>query len=156
MKILLATDGSSFSRKAVEKCCEFVNFGEQSEIKIISTVERISPMAAEPFAISADYYIQVEDHLRKAAKEAVSEAEKMIAEKCAGKNVSVSSEVFTGNVKQSIVDEAKKFGADLIIVGSHGYGFFDRMLLGSVSDFVAHHAPCSVLIVRPENGGKQE
>ena len=43
------------------------------------------------------------------------------------------------------VDEAS---ADLIVVGSHGYGVWDRFLLGSVSQAVALHAKCSVEIVR--------
>ena len=38
--------------------------------------------------------------------------------------------------------------ADLIIVGSHDYNRWERLLLGSVSDSVIHHAPCSVLLVR--------
>ncbi len=54
--------------------------------------------------------------------------------------------------KESIVEEAQKWSADLIVLGSHGYGFWERMLLGSVSNAVVHHAPCSVLIVR--NKGK--
>jgi nucleotide-binding universal stress UspA family protein len=148
MKILIATDGSEFSRKAVEKCCQFLSTKEQTDIKIISVVEQIMPMAAEPFAISAEYYVQIEADLRKAAEMAVAEAEKIIKEKSAAENITVQREVFTGSVKQTIIDEAKKNYVDLIVVGSHGYGFLNRVLLGSISDFVVHHAPCSVLIVR--------
>ena len=148
MNILIAADGSDCSRKAVEKCFDFVSIKEDTDIKIIAVVEPVTPMAAEPFAISVDYYVQVEEYLRKQVREAVAEAEKVIGEKTGGENVSVKSEVFNGNPKKVIVDEAKEFGADLIVVGSHGYGFLDRTLLGSVSDYIVHHAPCSVLIVR--------
>lgn len=150
MRILLATDGSEYSQRAVTKCCEFIRSGTRTDVKIVSAVERVMPMAAEPFGISGEYYLQVEDDLKKQANAAVEDAEKRIRMNCAGADISVEKEVLTGSVKQIIVDEAEKFGADLIIVGSHGYGFLDRVLLGSVSDFVTHHAPCSVLVVRAD------
>ena len=53
-----------------------------------------------------------------------------------------------GRPAQFIVDAAKEFEADMIIVGSHGRGFWGKLTLGSVSDAVVHHAPCSVLVVR--------
>jgi nucleotide-binding universal stress UspA family protein len=47
-----------------------------------------------------------------------------------------------------ILDTAKKWGADLIVLGSHGRRGLDRFLLGSVSEAVAIHAACSVQVVR--------
>jgi nucleotide-binding universal stress UspA family protein len=52
-----------------------------------------------------------------------------------------------GDPRQTIVDSAREWHADLIVMGSHGKKGFERML-GSVSDSVARHAPCSVEIVR--------
>jgi nucleotide-binding universal stress UspA family protein len=52
-----------------------------------------------------------------------------------------------GDPRQTIIDCAKEWHADLIVLGSHGKKGIDRML-GSVSDSVARHAPCSVEIVR--------
>jgi nucleotide-binding universal stress UspA family protein len=43
---------------------------------------------------------------------------------------------------------AKEGRFDLVVIGSHGWGFFKRVLLGSVSHHVLHHAPCPVLVVR--------
>ena len=54
----------------------------------------------------------------------------------------------TGDHVRTIAAVAKETKADLIILGSHGYSRWERLLLGSVSDSVVHHAPCSVLIVR--------
>jgi nucleotide-binding universal stress UspA family protein len=47
-----------------------------------------------------------------------------------------------------IVEEAERWGADLIVMGSRGLGAWNRLLLGSVSSAVVHHAKCSVEIVR--------
>lgn len=149
MKILIATDGSTFSENAVEKCREFIPKARQTQIKIISVVEGVYSIAAEPFVGSTDYYIHLETELRNHATKAVAKAEKIIKDKFA-ESVSVQTEVIPGNVKEIIIDEAQKFEADVIVVGSHGYGFLSRVLLGSISDFVVHHAPCSVLVVRED------
>ena len=66
----------------------------------------------------------------------------------ADKTLKITSEMPTGVPKQVILDEAERWGADLIVVGSHGYSAWDRFLLGSVSNAVAAHAKCSVEIVR--------
>ena len=51
-----------------------------------------------------------------------------------------------------IVEEARGWGADLIVGGSHGYGFMKRMLLGSVAGTVVANAHCSVHVVRSRSG----
>lgn len=150
MKILLATDGSQYSRKAVEKCFELLSSVKDKEIKILSVVEPLHSITAEPFGVSNEYYHKVEDDLKKQANNVIAETEQLISQK--EENVQIISQVLFGHVKQVIVEEAKDWGADLIVVGSHGYGFFGRVLLGSVSDFVLHHAPCSVLVVRTDKG----
>ena len=60
----------------------------------------------------------------------------------------IESEVERGRASRVIVEAAADWDADLIVLGSHGYGFWERNLLGSVSDSVVHHAPCSVMVVR--------
>jgi nucleotide-binding universal stress UspA family protein len=60
----------------------------------------------------------------------------------------VTTEVLTGSPKRIIVEEAETWGADLIVVGSHGYRGWERLLLGSVSQAVVSHADCSVEVVR--------
>ena len=51
------------------------------------------------------------------------------------------------DVGRAICDQAKSWSADLVMVGSHGRKGLGEMLLGSVSNYVMHHAPCSVLVV---------
>ena len=60
----------------------------------------------------------------------------------------ISSTVVVDSPKDAIVEEAERWGADLIVVGSHGYRGPERALLGSVSQSVATQARCSVEIAR--------
>jgi nucleotide-binding universal stress UspA family protein len=59
----------------------------------------------------------------------------------------VDTAVEVGDIRETVIDSAADWGADLIVVGSHGRGI-QRFLLGSVAEFVARHAKCSVEIVR--------
>lgn len=148
MKILIATDGSEASRSVIETFGQMVNNPENTRVKIISAVEPIAPLAAEPFAISAGYCAEVEVAASERAKTFIAQAAADLKKICP--NIGeISSEVFRSRgAAQAIVEAAGDWGADLIVVGSHGYGFWQRTLLGSVSNSVSHHAPCSVLIVR--------
>ena len=58
--------------------------------------------------------------------------------------------VVRGSAAGSLVEQAK--GADLLVVGTRGHGGFAGLLLGSVSQQVAHHAPCPVVIVPSPEG----
>lgn len=57
----------------------------------------------------------------------------------------------SGSPERSICEIAQTWEADLIIVGSRGLTGIKEMFLGSVSNYVTHHAPCSVLIVRDKD-----
>lgn len=150
MKVLVATDGSNASKSVIEATCAAIVKPEETSVKIISAIEPIAPMAAEPFAVSAEYYGEIEAQANEHAKEFTAEAVSRLKEICPNM-ADVSSEVFRGGAAQTIVETATDWDADLIIVGSHGYGFWSRALLGSVSNSVVHHAPCSVLVVRTKN-----
>lgn len=149
MKILIATDGSKFGDAAIKKVAGFVSSDDKTEIKVITVVEPFTPMAPDAFGVAIDYYREAENAANKNADEAVKKASAELETFLGDPDVSIVSDVIKGKFpKHAIVDEATEWGADLIVVGSHGYGFWDRMLLGSVSSAVVHHAPCSVLVVR--------
>ena len=57
-------------------------------------------------------------------------------------------EVILQDVSQEILDRARKQGSDFIILGDKGKGAVRKFLLGSVTPRIAHHASCSVLVVR--------
>jgi nucleotide-binding universal stress UspA family protein len=148
MKVLIATDGSDFSQQAVERCCQMFDESLDTEIRIISAAVPVI-LATDPYGFSAGYYNDLEKAAELQAGEAVTRAENEVR-KHPGLAVELTSQVIAGEPKRVIVEEATRWGAELIVLGSHGYGFWQRALLGSVSDSVTLHAPCSVLVVRKD------
>ncbi|MCO6511213.1 MAG: universal stress protein [Aridibacter famidurans] len=149
MRVLVATDGSDYSNAAIDKCAGMLAFAEPSVVRVISIVEPLAPVGVEPFGVSTNYYAEAEKEAEKNAEDVVATASKRLKEKLEGRDVTVENEVFfSRSTKGAIVEDAENWNADLIVVGSHGYGFVKRMLIGSVSDAVVKYAPCSVLVVR--------
>lgn len=62
--------------------------------------------------------------------------------------VSVTTAVEQGDAQSTVIDNAEAWGADLIVLGSHGRKGLERFLDGSVSEWVLRHTHCSVEIVR--------
>jgi nucleotide-binding universal stress UspA family protein len=73
---------------------------------------------------------------------------KNMTEEATAAGVSTEYTQLTGNAGRMICELANNWSADLILVGSRGLKGIKEMFLGSVSNYVTHHAPCSVLIVR--------
>ncbi|MEM6473368.1 MAG: universal stress protein, partial [Planctomycetota bacterium] len=78
-----------------------------------------------------------------------TEVYRQVAEMFDGANLSIQHVISEGSVGESIVNKAAEIDADLIVLGARGHSQISRLLLGSISDHVATHAPCSTLIVRP-------
>jgi nucleotide-binding universal stress UspA family protein len=148
MKILLTADGSDFSKEAADFCRNVVTDPKTAIIKIISAVEDPTPIAVEPFATTVEFYGQMIESITKRANEIVEQAKSQVNSIFPEGLGELTTEVISGSPERIIVETAQSWGADLIIVGSHGYGFWSRALIGSVSNSVVNHAPCSVLVVR--------
>ncbi|CAH8364257.1 unnamed protein product [Eruca vesicaria subsp. sativa] len=68
---------------------------------------------------------------------------------CESKSVhGAMMEVFEGDARNILCEVVDKHHASLLVVGSHGHGAIKRAVIGSVSDYCAHHAHCSVIIVK--------
>ena len=146
MKILLAVDGTQPSAAAVAMLGNFRFAG--GEIKIISIVEMAVPFAAEGHAGAPPTMGEIENAARENARRVAAAASRIIRETVKDETVSISTEILFGSPDRRIVETAVTMNADLIIVGSHGSNLWKRLLHGSVSEAVVHHAPCSVLIVK--------
>jgi nucleotide-binding universal stress UspA family protein len=153
MKILLAIDGSSFSDAAVEEVVERP-WPAGSEVKIISVVEPLATMMTETWVLPNNYWDAAEQAGTEQAQAALDQAMSRFKE-AATPSLKLIIEIHKGYAKQVILDEAEHWGANLIVVGSHGYSGFKRLLLGSVSQAVASHAKCSVEIVHSQKAAAQ-
>lgn len=151
MKILLAIDGSTGSDAAVQQVLARP-WPAGSEVKIISVVELLTTVTAENFWVPANYYLQLEQTLQTQARAAIERAEMRFKE--ANSPLVVSTEIINGMPKEVIVEEADRWGADMIFLGSHGYRGLKKLWYGSVSQAVAAHAHCSVEIVRAQEAQK--
>ena len=78
---------------------------------------------------------------------AVKNAEKALSEMAAGEGGPCDAQVLTGNTNRTIVEQASKVDADLIVIGSHRPGLQDY-LLGSTAGWVVRHCDRSILVVR--------
>jgi nucleotide-binding universal stress UspA family protein len=147
MKVLLATDGTKQSESAVD-IIKSLAFGEGDALKVISVVDMAVPLAIDIYAGYLPSSSEIEAAVKENAEKILDSTIQNLGDYLKEKNVLISSEVLHGSPESRIVETAEKMNADLIVVGSHGYNRWERLLLGSVSDSVVHHAPCSVLVVR--------
>lgn len=146
MKILLALDGSPFSDAVVDEvACR--PWPADSEVKIFSVFEHPILPIVESWAPSGDYYAEIVRAAEDQAQNIVQKAAHELRDR-QGDKVRITTEVIPGQPRFAILGEAERWGADLIMVGSHGYRGLTKLWLGSVSQAVATHAECSVEIVR--------
>lgn len=146
MKILLAIDGSPCSDAAVEEVSRRP-WPDGSSIKVLTAFELPTPPTPEGWALPLNYFEEMDVALRKQAQNIVDAAIAKLKPKLP-KTISVDAQVLVGSARTAILDESESWGADLIVVGSHGYRAWERFLLGSVSQSVVSHAKCSVEVVR--------
>jgi nucleotide-binding universal stress UspA family protein len=148
MKVLLAIDGSAYSDNAIQMViAQFAR--EAAEIRVLHVDEWPKDLPASlVFAEGPDAAAAIlSAHDLRRAEAAGLVARTVDELKRAGFH-STSSAVCPGDARQTILDQASAWGADVIVLGSHGRTGVTRVLLGSVSDSVSRHATCSVVIVR--------
>ena len=132
--MLLATDGSQTSMVAAQALVGRP-WPTESEFRIVSV--------EEPWAIKSS---------RLEPQEAVTSAEQVLT----GAGLKATGAVLSGKARDVVLEEARKWDADLIVVGSHGRRGIKRFLLGSVSEAVAMNAHCSVVVVRSSSRKARE
>ena len=139
-KILVPTDFSPASRKSLTYALRFAE-GLNSEITLLHVLEPETPqtLAGRPAAaaFSEEELVDAEQALRELAKSA----------KAAG-GAGTKSILRTGVATHEIVEAAKEFDVDLIVIATHGFSGWKHFAIGSTAERVARAAPCPVLVVR--------
>ena len=146
MRILLAIDGSEYSKTAIENVAKRA-FQANAEVRVISVYTIASRLIqVDPGGVLREYYAEMDKSALESAKNITEEAAKTLQKE--NPKLLVSTIQIGGSAKRMILEEAESFGADLIILGAHGYGRVEGFLIGSVSQSVMLHAKCSVEVVR--------
>ncbi|KAH1136299.1 hypothetical protein GYH30_026685 [Glycine max] len=110
-----------------------------------SPIFKLVLIHSRPTATSAVGFAGPDSDLRKIAARVLETAKQL----CFNKSVNdVTAEVVEGDPRNVLCDAVDKYRAAILVVGSHGYGAIKRAVLGSVSDYCAHHAHCTVMIVK--------
>ena len=143
MRILLAIDGSKFSKAATQAVIARTR-PRGTQVRVLHVVEPPSLLVSREMggydpALDAAWEVELK------------QAETLVANTAATlrpKGLKVTTSVEHGDPKSKILDAASKWHANLIVLGAHGRTGVARFLMGSVSEGVARHAPCSVEIVR--------
>lgn len=144
MRILAAIDDSPCSAEVLREVCRRP-WPAGSEVRILSVAHAL-PWVHDPFQLGAAIHVQSQE---EQTARAASEVERAAATvRGALPDLEVSTATLEGSPEERVVEEAARWHADLVLVGSHGKGAAKRLLLGSVSQTVAANAPCSVEIVR--------
>jgi nucleotide-binding universal stress UspA family protein len=137
--IVVGTDGSETANAAVDKAAELAALCG-GRVHLVCSFR--SPMNMAAMAPEAAAFAPSDSDLREHTKAVVDQA----ADQVRRRGVEVEAHACAGSPADAIISIAEAQGADLIVVGSRGMTGA-RRILGSVPNNVAHHAPCTVMIV---------
>jgi nucleotide-binding universal stress UspA family protein len=147
--VLLTTDGSDLSLAAMVKGVELL--GRDHRFLALSvvppafvTAATASPMESHPVIVDAALEEEIEAEERAESTDELAQLSQVL-------EVDAEPIVETGEPGPIICEVAGRVGADVVVLGSHGHGWLQRVLIGSVSNHVLHHAPCPVLVMRLED-----
>ncbi|CAM0907716.1 unnamed protein product [Alopecurus aequalis] len=142
--VVVGVDDSDHSYRALEWAVRHVAATGAELVVVHAKPSASSVVSFGSPAAAGDVVRFVEADLRKRAEDVVDRARRI----CIANSVHALIEVVEGEPRYVLCNAVDKHGADLLVVSSHGYGAIKRAFLGSVSDYCAHHANCSVMIVK--------
>jgi nucleotide-binding universal stress UspA family protein len=140
-RILVGTDGSEHSRRALTRALELARISN-AEITVI-TVLHLPASYLMALGSSIGMGSEPWSSLHQACEQVLAEAESMFIKS----GIKPLTEIRMGSPAQELVQMVQEGDYDLIIVGSRGRGMTRAHLLGSVSDQISHTATCDLLIV---------
>jgi universal stress protein A len=141
MKILVAIDDSKHAEAAIQALANYFK-PQTTQVRILHVLTPVTLTA--PPQMSRGYAPEMEEQKTQLRALVEKYAQQLRAE-----GYKVDTAVENGDVRETIIDSARVWHADLILLGSRGHKGMGRLLLGSVAESVVRHANCSVLVVRP-------
>jgi len=150
MKFLVAVDGSQAGEHALAKAL-LLAAPLKAEIVLLTVVEPLSSYVPEVMMPTGDWVgwrglpdIELERKILNAGQNLLQKAEDTFKES----GLTVRTRLETGQPRDVICHVANEETPDLLVIGSRGLGSIERLMLGSVSDYVVHHCGSAVLVVR--------
>lgn len=132
-RIVVGYDGSEPAQRALDRAAELAGYG--TTVTVVSVAPSVYTQGLEPVADPDD---------TERARSLLAEAR----DRLALRQVPVATRDAVGEPAGKIVETADELGADLIVVGTRNGNPLERLVLGSTSTKVLHHAHCDVLVVR--------
>lgn len=153
MRVLVSIDDSDCSAAAVDFIGRYP-WPEGTIFKVITVVEPIHYEFGAPGAYMASV-TSAEEKMIEMSQDLVDSKVSQLRKFLPGS--AVEGRVIGGPIANSIIDEAKDWQADMVVVGWHGRRGLEKWILGSVAERVAAGAPCSIQIVKADlKGGQKE
>ncbi len=138
-KILVAVDGSEPAGRALARAIEEAKVWS-AELHAIYVVES-GLFSSLPMDNTLEIMYSL---LQKEGEDILNESR----EKAEAAGVSLNTHIRQGHAGSEIIDLAEELAVDLILIGSHGKSEVDRLLLGSVTDYVVRHSGITTTVVR--------
>ena len=150
-KILVPVDGSPTSSRGLQEAILLAKLAG-ARIKLLHVVDEISFMSSVEAAMALT--AEMVQLLKEGGEQVLQEASTQV--RAAALEVETELvESYTGRVSDLVIEKAREWGAQLIVLGTHGRRGVGRMLLGSDAEQILRQSPVPVLLVRaPEVEGK--
>lgn len=146
--VLLSTDGSDLANAAMVRGVELM--GKDRTFVALTVVATplvpatgVAPMDNHPTLVDPEQEARAERANLTESNEELARLVRLLG-------VTAETRAEVGEPGMTICDVAAEVGADVVVLGSHGHGWLQRVLLGSVSHYVLQHAPCPVLVMRQD------
>ncbi|CAN0841602.1 Universal stress protein A-like protein [Linum grandiflorum] len=146
--MLVGIDDSEHSMYALQWTLDHFFAGDSSLFKLVVVHSKPTPSSVVGLAGpgAAEVYPIVDSDLKKIAARVLDKTKSICSSHPAVKDAVY--EVVEGDARNVLCEAVERHGASILALGSHGYGTIKRAVLGSVSDYCAHHAHCTVMIVK--------
>lgn len=148
-RILVPTDGSTTSGAGLDEAVKLARL-TGAELRLVHVVDQLT------FANGLDPYGAYAGDLITSMRETGEGILAQARAKVEAQGIKVESKLFdnfAGRVSDMVVDEAKTWGADLIVIGTHGRRGITRWMLGSDAEQIVRAAPVPVLLIRASEKG---
>jgi nucleotide-binding universal stress UspA family protein len=137
-RILVPVDASEPAQRAVDLGGHLAG-ASRGHVKLLHVINPTAPFIT-PAPTETTAVARQPEHLLARLRDRIAD------------DLDVDHEVLTGVPAERIVDVARRWNADLVVVGDRNRRGLSRFRLGSVADAVVRQAPCSVLVVREKDG----